>query len=280
MLPASRAATLAWLALLLAGKTPVMLNWTTGAANFRHCIELAGIRTVLTSRHLLQRIEELGFDAGAAAMAGADWFCLEDVAQYMGLHLKMEALIRSRLTLWGWERAGLLAQPPEIAVLLFTSGSEAAPKGVPLSHANIMSNCRDIASMLSLSSHDCMLGMLPPFHSLGLTGNVALPLCFGLPTVYHPSAAYGARLSWLGRHPFWMECCSRPMMTNCAPCVLASWGQRPVRGEYAMPFLKRPAACFLRATALPNVRPVSAAIGLKTLCRVLSAILSPRWKWH
>lgn len=197
MLPASRAATLAWLALLLAGKTPVMLNWTTGAANFRHCIELAGIRTVLTSRHLLERIEELGFDAGAAAMAGADWFCLEDVAQYMGLRLKMEALIRSRLTLWGWERAGLLAQPPEIAVLLFTSGSEAAPKGVPLSHANIMSNCRDIASMLSLSSHDCMLGMLPPFHSLGLTGNVALPLCFGLPTVYHPNPTDGARLNTL-----------------------------------------------------------------------------------
>ncbi|MBQ3059391.1 MAG: AMP-binding protein [Desulfovibrio sp.] len=199
MLPASRAASLTWLALLLAGKTPVMLNWTTGAANFRHCIELSAVRTVLTSRRLLERLEGQGFDAGAATAAGADWFCLEDVAQGMGLRLRLEALIRSRLVLWGQEWAGLLAQTPETAVLLFTSGSEAAPKGVPLSHANIMSNCRDITRMLSLTNHDCMLGKLPPFHSLGLTGNVALPLCFGMPIVYHPNPTEGARLNMLCR---------------------------------------------------------------------------------
>ncbi len=197
MLPASKAASLTWLALLLAGKTPVMLNWTTGAANFRHCIELAEVRTVLTSRRLLGRLEGQGFDAGAAHAAGADWFCLEDVPQHMGLRLRLEALIRSRLALWGWEGAALLDRTPQTAVLLFTSGSEAAPKGVPLSHANIMSNCRDIAQMLSLTCHDCMLGKLPPFHSLGLTGNVALPLCFGLPIVYHPNPTEGARLNKL-----------------------------------------------------------------------------------
>ena len=71
---------------------------------------------------------------------------------------------------------------PETAAILFTSGSEALPKAVPLTHANILANCRDIAAAFRhqhvvMSS---MLSMLPPFHSLGLTGNIALPLAFGL----------------------------------------------------------------------------------------------------
>ena len=53
---------------------------------------------------------------------------------------------------------------------------------MPLSHDNILANCRDVAAILALDSHDAMLAMLPPFHTLGLTGNIVLPLCFGVST--------------------------------------------------------------------------------------------------
>ena len=102
--------------------------------------------------------------------------------------------------LWlGWERAAMPGRMAETAAVLFTSGSETAPKGVPLSHANILANCRDIAAVLSVTGQDRMLGMLPPFHSLGLTGNIALPLCFGLPVVFHPNPTEAARLNRICR---------------------------------------------------------------------------------
>ena len=172
-----------------------MFNWTTGPANFSHCARLAEVRTILTARQLLERLDGQGFDAHAAARAGATWLCLEDAAAAMPWGLKLAALVRSRLALLGWERAAMPGRMAETAAVLFTSGSEAAPKGVPLSHANILANCRDIAAVLSVAGQDRMLGMLPPFHSLGLTGNIALPLCFGLPVVFHPNPTEAASSS-------------------------------------------------------------------------------------
>ena len=177
-LPASIAATLVWLAVLLAGKTPVMLNWTTGPANLRHCVQLAGLQTILSAHRLLDRLADQGFDE--MSDLGARLLCLEDAAKGLSLPLKVSALVRSRLALLGIESLVLPSRMPESAAILFTSGSESAPKGMPLSHENILANCRDIAQVLVITSHDRMLAMLPPFHSLGLTVNMVLPLCFGL----------------------------------------------------------------------------------------------------
>lgn len=99
------------------------------------------------------------------------------------------------------------------AAILFTSGSSAAPKGVPLSHDNILANCRDVAAILALDSHDAMLAMLPPFHTLGLTGNIVLPLCFGVPVVFHANPTEGARLDAVCRR--W-----RPTLLVAAPTFL------------------------------------------------------------
>ena len=226
MLPASSAAAMSWLAVLLAGKTPVMLNWTTGPANFGHCVRLAEVRTIVTARRLLERLDGQGFDATAATRSGGDWFLLEDAAAAMPRRLKLAALLRSRLALLGWERAALPAHVSDTAAVLFTSGSEAAPKGVPLSHANILANCRDIAEVLAITSHDRMLGMLPPFHSLGLTGNIALPLCFGLPVVFHPNPTEAARLNRLCRR--W-----RPTLTVAPPTFLDGMLQQAAPGDLA-----------------------------------------------
>ena len=210
MLPASAAAVLAWLGALMAGKTPVMCNWTVGAANFSHGLEAAGVRRVFTSSRLLDRLAGQGFPVREYADV---WAALED-AKRLPFPAKLGAFLKSRLLgVPGLGEAVIPRRVPETAAILFTSGSEALPKAVPLTHANILANCRDIAAVLKITSHDSMLSMLPPFHSLGLTGNIALPLAFGLPAVYHANPTEGARLAALARR--W-----KPTITVAPPTFL------------------------------------------------------------
>lgn len=223
MLPASAAAVLAWLGALMAGKTPVMYNWTSGAANFAHGLEATGVRHVFTSSRLLDKLAGQGFPVGDHADV---WVALED-AKRLALPAKLGAFFKSRLL--GVPVLGETVIPrrvPETAAILFTSGSEALPKAVPLTHANILANCRDIAAVLRITSHDAMLSMLPPFHSLGLTGNIALPLAFGLPAVYHANPTEGARLAALTRR--W-----KPTITVAPPTFLDGMLKKARRGDLA-----------------------------------------------
>lgn len=198
MLPASGAAALCWLAVLLSGNTPVMLNWTTGVRNLRHALSLTHVRHVFSARALLRRLDERAIET-AVSECGAAWLLLEETAASLPLPLRLEGALRARLALLGWEGCAVGHDISPQAAVLFTSGSSASPKGVPLTHDNILANCRDVAAVLALDSHDAMLAMLPPFHSLGLTGNIVLPLCFGMPVVYHANPAEGGRLAELCR---------------------------------------------------------------------------------
>ena len=80
-------------------------------------------------------------------------------------------------------------------MILFTSGSEDNPKSVPLSHKNIIQNIRDVMEYVKLENSDVILGMLPPFHSFGITATMMMPLCLGLKTVYHPNPTEGVMLA-------------------------------------------------------------------------------------
>ena len=225
MLPASSAACVAWLAVLLAGQTPVMLNWTTGPRNLGHCLRLAGVRHILSARALLDRLEGSGLRE-AAEEAGAAWLPLEDTAASLSPCLRLEAACRALLSLAGLEGCAVPRELSRPAAILFTSGSSAAPKGVPLSHDNILANCRDVAAILALDSHDAMLAMLPPFHTLGLTGNIVLPLCFGVPVVFHANPTEGARLDAVCRR--W-----RPTLLVAAPTFLDGMLRQARPGDLA-----------------------------------------------
>lgn len=225
MLPASSAACVAWLAVLLAGQTPVMLNWTTGPRNLRHCLRLAGVGHILSARALLERLEGSGLRE-AAGEAGAAWLPLEDVAASLSPCLRLEAACRAFLSMAGVEGCAVPRKLSPLAAILFTSGSSAAPKGVPLSHDNILANCRDVAAILALDSHDAMLAMLPPFHTLGLTGNIVLPLCFGVPVVFHANPTEGARLDAVCRQ--W-----RPTLLVAAPTFLEGMLRQARPGDLA-----------------------------------------------
>jgi acyl-CoA synthetase (AMP-forming)/AMP-acid ligase II len=192
MMPASVGAAVAYLALLFAGKEPVLVNWTTGPGLVQQCLAKVGVDVVVTARALTSRLDQQGFDHQSVPVT---WQYLEEMTAGISRLTKVKALVRGR-----GRRQDLARRPvAETAAILFTSGSEATPKAVPLSHENIMANGRDVSDLLALTGQDRLLGILPLFHSLGLVGTVILPLCTGLPTVYSPNPHDGRRLAALIR---------------------------------------------------------------------------------
>ncbi|WP_417915634.1 AMP-binding protein [Candidatus Electronema sp. JM] len=188
MLPGSVGAAVTWLAVVFSGKEPVMVNWTSGTANMQHSLGVVGATQVITAKALTSRLTGQGI---ALEQVSVTWCYLEDMAAEITVGQKIAALLKSRFS-WRQLRQAKIA---ENAAILFTSGSEARPKAVPLTHANFLANLRDFAQVLSLSSNDRLLGILPVFHSLGLAGTVILPLCSGLRTVYWPNPTEGAMLA-------------------------------------------------------------------------------------
>jgi acyl-CoA synthetase (AMP-forming)/AMP-acid ligase II/1-acyl-sn-glycerol-3-phosphate acyltransferase/acyl carrier protein len=178
MLPASVAGDVAFLALHLAGKLPVVLNWTTGPANLAHAARLMGLTHVLTSRALIDR--------SGVEVEGVEYVFLEELRGGIG---KIE-LLRDLLAIrWlpGRIRKGVpAADPNQPAVVLFTSGSEKAPKAVPLTHGNLLSDLRGALACLEITRTDSILGFLPAFHSFGLTVTGLLPLLGGCRVIHHP----------------------------------------------------------------------------------------------
>ena len=190
MLPASVGAGVATLAALFAGKTPVMVNWTVGPRNLLHCLTVADVQRVVTVRRLVQKLEAQGMDLSGVK----DRFVyLEDVAAAVSLSAKLAAALQSYLS---W-RALARVQPRATAVVLFTSGSENLPKAVPLTHANLLANMRDLVTVVHFRPEDRLIGMLPPFHSFGLNCTLLMPLCYGIPTAYHANPTESAMLARL-----------------------------------------------------------------------------------
>ena len=211
MLPAAPAATVVWLAALLAGKEPVMLNWTVGSHNMRHCIALSGISHAVTSSALLDKLEGQGTPLDDMPV---EWLAAEDMATGLSLPGKLSAAARAWLHCLGLRGVVSTARVPQTAAVLFTSGSEAAPKAVPLTHSNLMTNAGDVVSMLKVSRRDRILAMLPPFHSFGLMVGMVLPASTGIAAAYHPNPTESAplvflvrdyRLTLLGATPTFLE---------------------------------------------------------------------------
>lgn len=192
MLPASVGATLVILATQMAGKIPLMINWTQGPRHLAHVLELSGTQAVLSSWAFLERLE-------GVELNGVDekLIMLETVKREFSLKSKLKALYRSKtstpkiLQYFGIDKKS----KDDTAVLLFTSGTEAAPKGVPLSHNNILSNQRAALDIVDLYSDDVILGILPPFHVFGFTVSGLIGLVSGIRTAYSPNPTDGRAMS-------------------------------------------------------------------------------------
>jgi long-chain-fatty-acid--[acyl-carrier-protein] ligase len=187
MLPASVACDVAFLALQMAGKLPVMLNWTTGPANLTHAVTSVRLRHVVTSRRFLDR--------SGVMIEGVEFVFIEELRKDVGRMELLRTLLRLRLFPGGVRAGCPRLSPDSPAVILFTSGSEKAPKTVPLTHANILSDLRGGLAVMGLTRRDSLLGFLPMFHSFGLTVAGLLPLLAGLRVVHHPDPTDAAALA-------------------------------------------------------------------------------------
>ncbi|MCK0196010.1 acyl-[ACP]--phospholipid O-acyltransferase [Ancylobacter sp. 6x-1] len=158
------------------GRIPAMLNYTAGPANLVHACQMAKIRTVISSRAFVEKGKLEKERAALEAHVRILW--VEDIRASVKTADKLKALLPSKA-----HPAG--ADDP--AVVLFTSGSEGAPKGVVLSHRNILTNVAQVSARIDFSPADIMFNVLPVFHSFGLTGGLVLPLVSGLKTYLYPS---------------------------------------------------------------------------------------------
>jgi len=181
LLPSSSAATVTFFGLHAFGRTPAMLNFTAGIRNLRAAVKLAGVRRVLTSHRFIEqgKLHDL-VDALEETCAIT---YLEDVRATIGTADRLFALAASLAP----KRFRADSKPDDTAVILFTSGSFGAPRGVVLSQRNILANVAQIAAHIDLDPAWVMFNPLPVFHCFGLTGGVFLPILTGMKAFQYPS---------------------------------------------------------------------------------------------
>ena len=185
LLPAAVSTNITIMALIAAGKTPVLINWTLGSKLVREILSESNVTKVLSSRAFLDQV------TSDLQSIENNIIYLEEVVTNSGFI----GLFRSWLDLIITPSTLPSPKPDDTAVILFTSGSEALPKGVPLSHHNILTNITDALAVIPLESTDILYGFLPPFHSFGLTITTFLPLVSGVRAAYHPNPTEARKLA-------------------------------------------------------------------------------------
>jgi len=179
LLPNVNALPVALLSLWSLGKIPALLNYTTGATIMLACARLAGLTHIITSRAFIEKAK-LKLDALTAG--GVELIYLEDVRPAISATEKLAAAVG----LIGLPQTPV-RDPHDTAVVLFTSGSEGVPKGVELTHTNLLANVRQVLAICDLQDHDRLFNCLPMFHSFGLTAGLLIPLVRGFPVFLYPS---------------------------------------------------------------------------------------------
>jgi len=182
LLPSGSGVVVTFFGLHAFGRVPTMLNFTAGLRNLRGAAKLAGLKTVLTAHRFIEQ-GKLHDVVDALEEGGAKIVYLEDVRAKIGLADKLYAAAAGLLP--RNFRADLKPDAP--GVILFTSGSFGSPRGVVLSHANLVANVRQIEAHIELDPDWVMFNPLPTFHCFGLTGGVLLPLLTGMKAFEYPS---------------------------------------------------------------------------------------------
>ncbi len=188
LLPSSMGVVVTFFGLHAFGRVPVMLNFTAGERNLKAAIQASGLKKILCARRFVEQakldelIEALGQEAEIV------W--LDDVRKTIGLQDKLFGLMAGIAP----KRFRTHTKPDDPGVILFTSGSFGAPKGVQLSQKNLVANARQVATHIDLDPAWVMFNPLPTFHCFGLTGGVILPLLQGLKAFQYPSPLHAKQI--------------------------------------------------------------------------------------
>jgi len=178
MLPNANGAAATLLGIVSAGRVPAMINFTAGAANILSGCTAAAVQAIVTSRAFIEKgkLDRLAETLSASVRL----VYLEDLRATISLADKLRALV-------GYRRALVPGRANEAAAILFTSGSEGVPKGVVLSHRNMLANAAQAAARIDFGRSDKVFNALPVFHAFGLTVGLVLPLVSGVPVFLYPS---------------------------------------------------------------------------------------------
>lgn len=187
LLPTSAGGALVNMAVLLSGKTLVNLNYTASKEALLNAIEQANIRTIYTAGRFLSKLERRGIQLDEL-FTDMDIVDLEPQAKTISWQEKILTLTAVKLLpasalRWLYSDA---KNAHANAVILFSSGSEGAPKGVMLSHQNIIANVKQASEVLNMEENDAVIANLPLFHAFGLTITQFLPLLEGAPMICFP----------------------------------------------------------------------------------------------
>jgi acyl-[acyl-carrier-protein]-phospholipid O-acyltransferase/long-chain-fatty-acid--[acyl-carrier-protein] ligase len=178
MLPNANGAAVTLMAVMSAGRVPAMINFTAGVANVLAACKAAQIDAVLTSRAFVEKGRLDALIAGIQKDVKIVW--LDDIRPTISTMDKLRGF-------WSCTKPLVKRNPGDWAAILFTSGSEGTPKGVVLSHRNMLANAAQAAARIDFGRQDKVFSVLPVFHSFGLTVGLVLPLVSGVRIYLYPS---------------------------------------------------------------------------------------------
>jgi len=182
MLPTGAGAVIGFFALTAYGRVPAMLNFTAGSKNLKAAMRAAKVKRLITAHKFV----ELGGleDLISELSKSVEIIYLEDVREKLSIGDKLSAIAGPILPTF----VGAALSHKQPGVILFTSGTEGEPKGVVLSHENVMANVEQVRAHIGLSPDtDIVFNPLPTFHCFGLTVGALLPLIAGIKVIFHPS---------------------------------------------------------------------------------------------
>lgn len=185
LLPNTNGTVATFMGLQSIGRVPAMLNFSAGSNSMVAATETAAIKTIITSKRFIKlgRLEQVEEELKKIA----NIIYLEDIKENITHTDKLFYLLKSKFISHLYNPAKYNSNPDDTAVILFTSGSEGTPKGVALSHKNLLANCHQISSKVDFSPSDTVFNALPIFHAFGLSDGTLLPLLSGVKTFLYPS---------------------------------------------------------------------------------------------
>lgn len=189
LLPSSAGVVVTFFALHAFGRTPVMLNFTSGEANLKAALKTAGVKKILSAKRFVTQAKLDNLMEALGEVSQIIW--LDDIRKTIGLTDKLYGLSAGMAP----KRFRVKTDPNSAGVILFTSGSFGAPKGVVLSQKNLVANARQVAAHIDLDPDWVMFNPLPTFHCFGLTGGVILPLLQGLKAFEYPSPLHAKQIT-------------------------------------------------------------------------------------